>query len=208
MTWYTDSANQTAAAAAHVEVVHFASIEFPSGTLNLHTRLGTLEWGGNYWEGVGKLGGISDVSEDAMLRPSGLTLTLSGVDAAIVNAVAEDDYPGYPVSVWSGLLDPDSLDLVTTPQLVFRGIVDRAAVELTEGGGKVTVTCESELARWARHQNSLFTNESQQALYAGDKGFDRIPAIQNRAIDWQKKQVWGSGVVTRMAPRFASRFGG
>lgn len=191
MTWYTDSANQTAAAAAHVETIEFVRIEFPSDILTLHTRLGTIVWGGYSWLGVGTLGGISDVTEDAMLRPAGLTLSLSGIDTAIVQAATEGDYHGYPVSVFKGLLDPTTHALVADPQLSFRGLIDRITVELSQGSGVVTVHCEGELARWDRHQGLLFTNESQKSLFPGDKGFDRIPIIQNRTIDWTKKSSWG-----------------
>ena len=200
MTWYTDSANQTAAAAAHVETVEFVRVEFPSDILTLHTRLGVITWGGYSWLGVGKLGGISEITEDAMLRPAGLTLSLSGIDTAIVQAATEDDYHGYPATVYKGMLDTTTLQLVAEPQLAFRGLIDKIDVELSANGGTVTVHCEGELARWDRHQGLLYTNESQQSLFPGDKGFDCIPRIQNRTIDWSKKSNWGyiSGRIARL----------
>ena len=201
MTWYADNANETAAAAAHSEVVEFVRVEFPSGTITAHTRLGTITWGGYTWQGIGQLGTVSELTEDMMLRPSGITLTLSGVDSAIVNAVVEDDYHGYPATIYRGLLDPVTQQLVADPQLAFRGLIDKVDVELAAGGGMVTVHCEGELARWDRHQGLLFTNESQQSLFPGDKGFDLIPRIQNRTIDWTKKTNWGylAGRIARLS---------
>jgi len=191
MTWYADNANEAAAAAAHSEVVEFVRLEFPSGILTLHTRLGTITWGGYAWLGVGQLGTIGELTEDAMMRPSGVALTLSGVDTSVVQAATEDDYHGYPVAVYKGLLDVTTQQLVADPQLAFRGLIDKVEVELTAGGGTVTVHAEGELARWDRNQGLLYTNESQQSLFPGDKFFDRIPIIQNRTIDWTKKSNWG-----------------
>lgn len=197
MTWFEDADNQTASTAAHVEVVNFVKVEFPSATLRLHSRIGDLTWDGETWTGVGQLGSISDLSEDAILRPSGVTLKLSGVDSVVVNAAVEDDYHGYPVSVYQGFFDTDDMTLVADPQLVFRGLIDRVEVALAQNTGEVAVHCEGELARWDRHQGLLYTAESQKTLYPDDKGFDNLVRIQNRTIEWVKKDGWGLRVIAR-----------
>jgi hypothetical protein len=81
---------------------------------------------------------------------------------------------------------------VADPQLVFRGLMDFMTVELGANSGAIVVQCEGELARWQRHSGSLYTHESQQTYYTGDRGFDQIPYLQNRRIDWRKSNVWQS----------------
>lgn len=187
MTWYANSTNRTTADGSHVELVSFVALDLPSGYLRLHTRLGNIVWGGNTYLGVGKYGGISDVDEDAQLRPSGVTITLSGVDSDLVNSAMTEKYHGRAISVWQGYVTESTGALVADPQLVFSGLMDYMSVELGGNTGSISVQCEGELARWQRHNGSLFTHESQQALFAGDRGFDLIPFIQNRTIDWSKK---------------------
>lgn len=197
MTWYADGNNQSAAEAAHVEGVTFAALDLPSGYVRVHTRIGTINWGGHDWLGVGQFGSVSEVSEDAMLRPSGVTLTLSGVDTSIVSAAVFEAYHGRAAHVYRGFFNVTTLALAADPQLVFQGLMDTMECELGQNTGTINVTCEGELARWQRHQGAVYSHESQAALMAAhgdttDRFFDQIVNIQNRTIDWSKKALWGN----------------
>jgi hypothetical protein len=193
MTAYAESANQTAADAVHVELVTFVYLDFPSGALRLHTRTGTITWDSNDYLGVGKFGSVSDIDEDAQLRPAGVTITLSGVDAALVSSAVTEDIHGRAISVYQGFLNVSTMVLVADPEEIFRGLMDYMTIDMGQNTGSISVQCEGELARWQRHNGSLYTHESQQALWAGDRGFDQVPYLKSRAIDWSRSHVWASG---------------
>ena len=202
MTAYASATNQAAAEAVHVEHLHFVALDLPSGYLRLHTRTGTITWGGFSWLGVGQFGDISDIDEDSQLRPSGATITLSGVDSALITAALTEKYHGRSIAVYEGLLNLSTMVLVDTPEIIFKGLMDFMTVSLGAGVGSITVQAEGELARWLRHNNSLYTHESQQALFAGDRGFDQIPFTQNRKIDWRKSNVWQASSKAARATRY------
>ena len=191
MSWFDSADNQTAATAPHAEVTTFVELDLPSGYVRLHTRTGTIQWGSGSpvpsWIGVGKLGTIDVVKEDTELRPNTIQLTLSGVDADLVNSAITQKYHGRSVSIYDGFLNTETLQLVATPELRFRGVMDYMTVSLEANGGAITVSCESEFARWQRPRSLLYTHESQQLLYEGDRGFDMVPTIQSRVIDWTKR---------------------
>jgi hypothetical protein len=205
MTWFADSDNQTAAMAAHAEGATFVSLDLPSGFLRLHTRTGTINWGGYDWLGVGKFGGIETVKEDAELRPNTVTLQLSGVDAALVSAAMAEDYHGRAVRVYYGLFDTTTFALIGDPETVFVGLMDYMQVTLGANTGAITVHCESELARWQRPRALLYTHESQQLLYPGDRFFDMVPVLQSRTIDWGKKGKWGKESGYQQVNRYTGR---
>jgi hypothetical protein len=192
MTWFVNGANQSAALASHAEVVTFVSLDFASGIVRLHTRTGTITWGGFDWLGVGKMGAIEAIKEDAELRPNGVSLQVSGVDAAFITAATSDDYHGRPVRIYQGLLNVDTLALVADPETVFVGIMDTMQVTLGQNAGSVAVSCESEMARWQRPRPMLSTHETQQLIYPGDRFYDLVPTIQTRPIDWGMKGRWGA----------------
>jgi hypothetical protein len=125
-----------------------------------------------------------------MLRPSGVPITLSGVDAALITAAKNESAFGRAVKVYRGMFNLTTMVLVDTPELEFSGLVDTFDCVLGQNTGSITAHCEGELARWQRHSNSLLTHESQQALFPGDRGFDQIQSTQNRKIDWRKGNVW------------------
>lgn len=191
MSWFQDATNQTAAIQPHAEVVTFVDLDFASGHLRLHTRTGTITWGGYDWLGVGKLGAIDAVKEDAELRPNTVTLQLSGVDASVITVAMSEDYHGRAVRMYQGLLNVESFALVATPETVFVGVMDYMTVALGQNSGSITVNCENELARWQKPRALLYTHESQQLLYPGDRFFDMVPTIQSRVLDWTKKGKWG-----------------
>jgi hypothetical protein len=192
VTAYASSTNQTAAEQVHVEHIQFVHLDLPSGHLRLHTRIGTIAWGGNDWLGVGKFGDLSDIEEDAQLRPSGVTVTLSGVDSALITAALTEAYHGRLIAIYEGFLNLSTMALLDTPETKFKGLMDYMTVTLGDHGGAITIQAEGELARWQRHSGSLYTHESQQAIYPGDRGFDQIPFMQSRKIDWRKSNVWQS----------------
>jgi hypothetical protein len=188
VTWFASSTNQAAAIAAHAEVITFVELDFPSGYVRLHNRTGTIAWGTAspipQWLGVGKLGSVDTVAEDAELRPNTVRLTLSGVDSSLVSSAMTEGYHGRSVAIYDGFLNTTTLALLATPELRFRGMMDSMSVELGAGTASIVVTCESELARWDRPRGLLYTSESQQLIYPGDKGFDMVPTMQNRNINW------------------------
>lgn len=186
MTWYASSDNQTAAEATHLETVTLVDLDFPSGHVRLHTRTGTFSYGGNDYLGVGKFGGIGEVEEDAELRPAGLTLTLSGVDSALVTTAITEKCHGRDVAVYKGFLNTSTMALIADPEVAFRGLIDFLQVDLGQNSGSIIVQCENELARWQRHSNTLYTSESQKAVYPADEGFDQLKNSIVRTIDWSK----------------------
>ncbi len=191
MTWFQSGSNQTAADAVHVEEVTLVEMDLPSGYLRLHTRIGDLVANGNTFLGVGKFGSISDIDEDAALRPAGVTFTLSGVDSALVTSARTEAYHGRAVVVYEGYLNVTTLALIAAPEVKFRGSMDKMVIDLGTENSSITVHAEGELARWNRSSGLLFTAESQRLLYPNDKGLDNIIKIQNRTVNWEKRYNWG-----------------
>ena len=191
MTWFATAANQTAAIAAHAEVVEFVDLDFPDGHVRLHSRIGPITWGGYTWDGVGKLGSIEIGAEDTELRPVAWRLTLSGVDAELITAARGEDFHGRAVRLYRGWLDLSTMALVGTPERRRSGLMDWMQVTLGPNSATITVNCESELARWQRPRGLLYTHESQQIVYLGDRGFDMIPTIQGRVLNWVRPTLLG-----------------
>ncbi len=209
MTWFATPANEAAASAEVAHIVDFVSMDLPSGFLRLHTRLGDIVWDSVTWTGVGTLGTIEIGAEDTELRPVAFRLMLSGVDAALVTAARSEAYHGRAVRVYRGYLDPTTQQLVGTPERRRVGIMDTMQVTLGQNTGTITVSCESELARWQRIRGLMYTHESQQILYAGDRGFDLVPTVQNRVVDWGPyKTIFGTpveGMIRRVIGRVSGR---
>jgi hypothetical protein len=81
--------------------------------------------------------------------------------------------------------------------------MDWMQVTLGPNSAIITVNCESELARWQRPRGLLYTHESQQIVYLGDRGFDMIPTIQGRVLNWVRPTLLGRVISSLESQRAA-----
>ena len=184
MTRGFSTAVNTALQAQNVNLVMFAKLEFPSGTLYVHNGLGTYNWDSQDWLGVGDLGSISKVEEGTDVSPYAITLTLSGLDSTMSGAALTEDYFMRPVTVYLGLLDSDDT-LIDTPTQIWEGLMDQMNLTVgANGGDAIQLIAESELSRFDKSKNLMYTNANQQQRYAGDLFFSHIHKVEGAKIKW------------------------
>ena len=194
----TNTAN--AIASQHVgEEIMFAKLEFPDGTLYLHTSLGTYTWGGQDWSGVGSWGGIEGIEEAQQISSYSATLTLSGLDSTLLNEALSQDYFMRPVTIYFGVANENDV-LVDTPTQIWAGFCDSLQLSVgADGGDVIRLVCESELVQFERSANLRYSDNAQQNVHSGDTFFQFLPAIaDNPAIKWanaDSENLVGKGVV-------------
>ena len=184
----------TALAQQNVAIVTFAKLEFPSGDVYLHNSLGSYTWGGQEWLGVGDLGSISQVEEGLDVSPYAITLTLSGLDATISGAALTEDYYLHNVTVYLGVLDTDDV-LIDTPTQIWAGYMDQLSVTVgADGGDAIQLVAESELSRFNKSLNLMYTNAAQQERSTGDLFFNFLHRIEGAKINWGSKTPGSSNL--------------
>lgn len=186
------SAQNTALQAQNVNLLMFARLEFPSGTIYVHNGLGTYTWGSTTygiattqnWDGVGDLGSVSTVEEGLGVSPYAITLQLSGLDSTISGAALTEDYFMRGVTVFLGLLN-DSDVLIDTPVQVWAGFMDQMNITVgKDGGDTIELIAESELSRFDKSSDLMYTNASQQQRFSGDLAFNYMHVIEGQKIKW------------------------
>ena len=184
----------TALAQQNVAIVTFAKLEFPSGIVYLHNSLGSYTWGGHDWLGVGDLGSISQVEEGLDVSPYAITLTLSGLDSTISGAALTEDYYLHGVTVYLGVLDTDDV-LIDTPTQIWAGFMDQMNMTVgADGGDAIQLVAESELSRFNKSLNLMYTNTAQQERSSGDLFFNFLHRIEGAKINWGSRTPGGSNL--------------
>jgi hypothetical protein len=147
------------------------------------------------WLGVGDLGSISKVEEGTDVSPYAITLTLSGLDATMSSAALTQDYFMRPVTVYLGLLDTDDA-LLEDPTQIWSGFMDQMNLSVgADGGDAIQLIAESELSRFDKSKNLMYTNAAQQARYSGDLFFSHIHKVEGAKIKWGGATGTSSGPV-------------
>ena len=94
--------------AVTAQVMHpviFFEGEFADGGgefVRVWSGYGTIQWNGLSWTGVGHLGGISAIEESSDFRANVVTVSLSGIPAALVSTALGSTRQGLPGRIWIG----------------------------------------------------------------------------------------------------------
>lgn len=187
------SRNLTAAtlSAVTAEVVSrtlAVELSFTSGFVRFCGAPWDLTIGGQTFLGVGQLGSISVAEESAELRAYGLNVTLSGIPRDNIAIALTEAYQGRPATVWEVPLSSDGTP-VADPIVMFRGRMDTMDVQLGDMA-TVRVALENRLADWERPRVRRYTNEDQQSVFPGDRGFEFVSATTEKELIWPARSFF------------------
>lgn len=193
MTRFAAAALETAAEQPHVPYVIFADLDFVSGHVRLNSSDRALEFGGNVYLGGGELVGMGEVVESAALNPEKISLTLSGVDNALIAKVLTESYHGRSATLYMSYIGNDGA-LVATPEMLWEGRMDSMGIETSRGSSVIEVICESRLLIWNESVELLYTHEHQGLLTAlgTDDFFNRVVELADKVVKWGGQSV-GTG---------------
>lgn len=193
-------ATLTAFAAAYVRPVDLVEIDLDAQILMLHNRIGPLEHDGNTYTGVGQLGSIGVVTEQADLSSSPVVLELTGIPAQMIALVMDQHYQGRSVRIWRGAVGDDGR-IVATPAGPFLLTINTA--ELVLGSvATIRLSCETRDALWDKEAGGMYTDADQQARHPGDRFCDLVPVSADLEVVWPAVSNAAGGTVNhpRTAP--------
>ncbi|WP_454757002.1 hypothetical protein [Cupriavidus campinensis] len=182
MTRNIDSATVAAVTAPHVPYLHLVQLDFVSAPLRLCTAGYDVAWNGELWLGVGMVGSIDQIQEQATLEATGVSMTISGVPSELVSATLNEQYQGRPCRIWVAPLR-DDLQIVSQPVRLFSGRMDTMDVEVGSTA-TITVTAESRMVSWDKARVRRYNNEDQQSKYPTDRGFEYVSQMVEKELLW------------------------
>lgn len=184
-----DAANETGFLAPNVKPVFFARLDFSGGVLRVHTEIGPKTathpvHGSELYTGLGDFGGIQgDVVESVSGSPQRLLLTLSGVNATLINDLLTDDYYRRDAEIMIGIEDSTGT-LLADPEILFSGFMDKADIALKSGFGNIGLTLEGRGTNGRTGSDQRFTDEDKQAETPGDLFAEYVYRMQDITLRW------------------------
>jgi hypothetical protein len=203
MTWFASSTNALEAAKEHYLMFLAVAFDFPSGAARFWTGIGDISISGDTYLGAGTLGSISMPEERSSLSFESKVYRLAGVDPSLVSESDIDDSFGRSVTEYFGFLNPDTRQLIDTPEVNWEGRID--SMRRVDGSNPlIEVKAEHRLVMLDQTDDWCFTHEHQQQFYAADLGFDRIPTLELKQITWNGYAVGIKGQLQRLIDRATS----
>lgn len=157
-------------------------MNFPSGFSRMNTSPYVIAINGNNFAGTGQLGTVSSVSEESSLTAKGVTLTLSGIDPAMVNIALSENPQGRSCKMWVCLFDANHA-LIADPYPVGVWRMDTMDVTMDKTA-TISLKAESVLADWSRPRVRYYTDGDQQSRWQGDVFFDQLAPNLDKEILW------------------------
>ena len=178
-----DSTLQAELTAPVIEPVLFALLTFRSMTCYVCSAGFDITFDGQVYKGLGTLGGVSATREGTDVKADGISLTLSGIDPAIMGECLADIQPLAPAMLWLGLVSQGQL--IGTPYRFFAGFVDTPAISLSPATASITLKLESRMALLNRPSQRRYTTADQHAFgYADDTAFLWVEKLNDMALKW------------------------
>lgn len=153
-----------------------------SSPLRLCTGRWPLAWGGHTYQAVGHLGEVEPAQESSA-GPRPLAFKLSGVPASMRSLVLAENVQGKQVSLSLAILDPNTYQ-VADAVLEWAGTLD--VMDWADDGstGVITVSAESAGVDLLRGVSVRYTDQDQQRLFPGDRGFEYVIDQGEKSITW------------------------
>lgn len=175
--------------AAGTETFYWLSLlrlDLDSGNVYMHSGYGDFTWDSKTWLGVGGMGSLSGVTENNSLGKGEITADLSHIDLAslpdFVGEFTTNDPVGRDWYTYLVVLNEDySIKDVVTMDSGFIG-----SPEIIEGkdAGNVALKLLNETTRLALKTFYRMTNQSHQAIWSGDTGFQYVTDTNLAEINW------------------------
>ena len=160
----------------------FVQIQFATTTAYIWSGVGSVTWNGQTWLGLGSLLGVGMIESAPTVEARGITITLSGLDPALLASTLTDFKAGMPVSVLFGMYSGGVL--IATPIISWSGRTDLPEVSYDGETATITIDCENRLADSNVPADRRYTHQDQQMTWPGDLGFQFVNATQEFTIFW------------------------
>ncbi len=130
---------------------------------------------------VGGCGQIEAIQEAGDLVPTGVRLTLSGIQPQHLSLALSVRYLDRPCRVYQLMWDGDGTQL--DEFLIFEGKMDVMAVSLGQTAS-VQVSAESQLTNWRRPRNLHWSDAGHRAIWPDDNGFEFLDQMVDLEVWW------------------------
>jgi hypothetical protein len=158
-------------------------VAFRSAPEYVWTGVGNIVYNGNTYRGVGSFGKLGGITESSSVTADGTTISLSGIDPALLAECLTDIQLGAPVTIYFALFD-GSLNILGTPYPLFVGVVDQPVIQPGLDELTISLKLENKLANLQRANMRRYTAADQNLYYPGDTAFNWVELLNDQALKW------------------------
>lgn len=192
--FYTDSALRSEYYRDHcfaVDLVYIGlansnNVIDSSSVLRLCTGGIDVVWNTDTYTAQGDFLGFSGMSEDFDVKVGKFTIYISGLGTGYISKFTATEVEGKRVTVYKAFLNLNTLEIVSTPILMFDGTIYNVAITEASRSCQINIDCSSLFADFERTAGRK-TNNWSNWLYQGqqyDTAFEKSGYVGNSEFKW------------------------
>lgn len=167
---------------ANVCAILLTKLDFASGYVCVHSGVGTIEYAGNSYLGVGGLGKVGAVTQNGKVQPNKLRLTLSGIPPALLATAMTEQYQNRLGQLMLAALDEQTAGVIAA-DVLFAGRMD--VMTLRDGSSaSLQLDINSRGVDWKNARNGRYTHADQLARHSDDNFFEFVAQTTERELQW------------------------
>ena len=167
---------------ANVCAILLTKLDFASGYVCVHSGVGTIEYAGNSYLGVGGLGKVGAVTQNGKVQPNKLRLTLSGIPPALLATAMTEQYQNRLGKLILAALDEQTAGVIAA-DVLFAGRMD--VMTLRDGSSaNLQLDINSRGVDWKNARNGRYTHADQLARHPDDNFFEFVAQTTERELQW------------------------
>lgn len=148
----------------------------------MNTSDRNIDYDGKTWFATGQFGKVEAFTEGMTSSESGWSMGLSQIPLDMLDYTV-DHLRAKSVKMFLALLGPDHL-LLADPRLIGAGDILDNNVQFQDTTATIKLNVRSGLSDWHKASTARYTDEYQQLIYPGDRGFRYIADLQSTKLKW------------------------
>jgi hypothetical protein len=199
------------AALRGVYALMFGAVEIvlPSATIRLLDGSVVATFGGKTFTGgdpiYGALHDVQAIADGLDNEAPSMTLSLLPPTLSAIAALCSPTNQGGQVTVWVGVMNPVTGQVIGTPDVRFLGEMDVPALKVGKNSRTIEISVTSAFDRFFDGDEGVRLNDAwHQSIWPGETGLSAVSAVQRR-LPWGSDAPRPGAVTDRITP---SRGGG
>lgn len=158
-----------------------------STTLRYSTLPRNVSWNSQTWLGNGYLRSIGRAKESDRVGAEGMEVYLAGEPSALIALALDEFRQNKAATVYFGLLN-SSWAVIADPYPLFKGVLDSVELGDAVDSASIRITLEHKMIAQNKAAGLRYTAEAQNAMFAGDLGFEYMLQLQDWSGYWGKRK--------------------
>lgn len=160
-----------------------AIVDHPDAVVYFWTGIGTLEYGGHAFVGLGRMVKIAPVGQISALQIQELEISFSGIPAERATWLS-DNIRNRSATASLAALDQRGR-VVPDPIPIVDALLDYQEFKLDDdGSASITLNAQTGFYTLERAVDEVWSTEDQQTRFPTDVGLDLVYTLQTKQVKW------------------------